>query len=1304
MPHTIVIAGYYGFGNTGDELILDAMIQDFRGVIPDVNIVVLSGKPRQTASRYQVGSVSWMNISQIEQTIRGADLVILGSGGIFHDYWGFDQSAILTSEHIGISFYTSVALLASIHHKPLMLYAVGVGPLVTEQGRAYVRAIAEQAALITVRDQQSLETLRGLGVAEKRVALAADPVMGLTFQKKTDSEGKKRLGIVLRNWNVGVEPDHWERCVAGAVDEFLDTHPEFEAFFIPFQDAADPFLDDRGVARRICKQLRNAKRTRILERSLNPRVKGDSLAGCDLVLGMRLHSLIVAAGCGIPMVGLRYDPKVENYLNQVGLSSYSIDLIAISESIILKRLNDAWSHQDELRALLLNKKVEMADLASKSVLQAFELLSNSNARARLICGDLQGILEQTALSLMKELDTKKIQIAGLKQQLTACDEREVGLTERISNLEQLLEREKINYSEIQKKIVHLRAQQREEIQLLNQQIEVLKKQNLERQKEQEFLLQELAAIKGSRGWKLLWRLWQVRLFLIPRGSKRELWMKAMVANVKRGFISAALTIRGLLRAFTGWSGSRRSGYAKCFLRYKKQRSKIFTTNFSQLQVTCCAGLVSVIMPLYNGSKYMRDAIDSILGQTYRHLELIIVDDGSTDNSGMIADEYAKRDARVSVVHQPNRKLPAALNTGFALAKGEFLTWTSDDNVLKPDCLKKMVACLERHPGWDMVYANMDIMGDDGQMLRNSTWYEGYQYPHGSEHIYLPNHAYELNTYANNFIGGAFLYRKRVHHLLAGYSPWQFTREDYDYWMQVNALLTLRHSDFKQPVYNYRFHAQSLTSQDAGLKITSDRKYLMAFDDFRRDFYLMPMIWVINEVGESQCVNHLSDAIKKDVIKRGGIILSRETFNWLNLPRLFLPVIHLYVAPGLEGLPADLPADRYNSVLYPSSPSDMKQKTDSSMLYLQCGNQANDSVKSPGNPDLFSSSDLGVLLDALDIHARSAHLKQIEKEISDSAERTKKLSVVVCSYQRNQSLEDTIMSLARQTAVKQEFEVIVVDNNPGDSGLDETIEHIRHAEFFQTPECLRVVHCPVLGLSFARNAGIAEARGEIILFLDDDAIADPDLVQRYLDAFASHNEMGVIGGHITLKRPETINMVWKEGWERYWSQFITGYRELTKVKEWWEFPWGANWSARRKALLQIGGFRGRYGRHGNDFSGGEEIIAASLIQQLGYSIGVLPQAHVLHQVDPSRFTLEHLRKTICAGTLVHYQEQRDLYLPTESHNKNIPAQICKVIWRSAIVRMGFGKKPLDAERLESLYKLDAQYRLLKVRLKNWIRGE
>ena len=99
-----------------------------------------------------------------------------------------------------------------------------------------------------------------------------------------------------------------------------------------------------------------------------------------------------------------------------------------------------------------------------------------------------------------------------------------------------------------------------------------------------------------------------------------------------------------------------------------------------------------------------------------------------------------------------------------------------------------------------------------------------------------------------------------------------------------------------------------------------------------------------------------------------------------------------------------------------------------------------------------------------------------------------------------------------------------------------------------------------------------------------------------------------------------------------------------MQNWWEFPWGANWCARRKALLEIGGFRGRYGRRGNDYSGGEEIIAAALIQKLGYSIALLPSAVVFHQVDPDRFTLDHVKRTIRAAAIIHYQSQLDLYFP------------------------------------------------------------
>ncbi len=114
VPHKVLIAGYYGFGNTGDEAILEAMINDFRILKPDISIIVVSGNPQETTNLHQVKSVPWSDIQEIIAAMKTCDLVILGGGGIFHDYWGFDKTTILTSNHIGISFYSSIALLSSI--------------------------------------------------------------------------------------------------------------------------------------------------------------------------------------------------------------------------------------------------------------------------------------------------------------------------------------------------------------------------------------------------------------------------------------------------------------------------------------------------------------------------------------------------------------------------------------------------------------------------------------------------------------------------------------------------------------------------------------------------------------------------------------------------------------------------------------------------------------------------------------------------------------------------------------------------------------------------------------------------------------------------------------------------------------------------------------------------------------------------------------------------------------------------------------------------------------------------------------
>ena len=134
-------------------------------------------------------------------------------------------------------------------------------------------------------------------------------------------------------------------------------------------------------------------------------------------------------------------------------------------------------------------------------------------------------------------------------------------------------------------------------------------------------------------------------------------------------------------------------------------------------------------------------------------KVIAINDGSTDETGAILDEYARRDSRIHAIHQENRKIPRTLSRGFRAALGEFLTWTSVDNRLAPDFMEQMVSCLQRHPDWDMVYANLDIIDEDGKPLTESSWYRDYYSPPGSEHIHLPEDPPELNIWPNNYVGG-----------------------------------------------------------------------------------------------------------------------------------------------------------------------------------------------------------------------------------------------------------------------------------------------------------------------------------------------------------------------------------------------------------------------------------------------------------------------------------------------------------------------------------------------------------------------
>jgi len=129
-------------------------------------------------------------------------------------------------------------------------------------------------------------------------------------------------------------------------------------------------------------------------------------------------------------------------------------------------------------------------------------------------------------------------------------------------------------------------------------------------------------------------------------------------------------------------------------------------------------LISIVLPTYNGARYLAESIESVLRQSYTAWELIVVDDASTDETPQMIATYRERDSRIrSLRHAVNRRLPAALNTGFAAARGELLSWTSDDNHYQPDALAELAGTLAERPDVDFVFADYAIIDDEGRTVR-----------------------------------------------------------------------------------------------------------------------------------------------------------------------------------------------------------------------------------------------------------------------------------------------------------------------------------------------------------------------------------------------------------------------------------------------------------------------------------------------------------------------------------------------------------------------------------------------------------
>lgn len=307
--HTIVLSGYYGFRNSGDEAVLQSILLalDEQGKAAGVRIepVVLSADPGWTERTYGVRAVPRMNPAAIWSALKESSGLISGGGSLLQD---------VTSAKT-IPYYLAVMVMAQWLKKPVFVYSQGVGPVKRRWFHPFIRRVLDKAAYLSVRDEESAALLRSMGIG-RTLDVVPDPVMGLDLPPSSgdgdvEAEGKRPvIGVSVRYWT----KDRSElRGLAESLERILQ-ETDAEVRFLPFHLPVD-----EEASREMADWIRGDRdRIRIVTGMEHPQDMLKEIAHCDLVIGMRLHSLIYAANRLVPMIGISYDPKVDQFLNRLG--------------------------------------------------------------------------------------------------------------------------------------------------------------------------------------------------------------------------------------------------------------------------------------------------------------------------------------------------------------------------------------------------------------------------------------------------------------------------------------------------------------------------------------------------------------------------------------------------------------------------------------------------------------------------------------------------------------------------------------------------------------------------------------------------------------------------------------------------------------------------------------------------------------------------------------------------------------------------------------------------------------------------
>lgn len=388
-PQTILVVGYYGFGNVGDEAILTAMLHDFRSRLPGRRIVVTSQRPDDTAATYGIEAIDWRNLNGVSEAISQASLVVLGGGGLLNSYVDYSGDALLSQDHSLFSvFVFGVPLLAYLMRVPCLIYAAGASGITSSDAKIHVRTAIEVATRCSVRDEGSKRILQSLGCDVRRVVVTADPAFRLqnASASRADqicaqegiSASRGLIAVSVRNWPFMGEAATRERNIAEALVRVAQRQ-QADLLFIPFEAnlSLGEVSDDRIAIQRVLTAIDKRVTAHVLRGTYLASEVSEVIRRCQLLVGMRLHSLILAIKNAVPFVGLVYDPKVFSVMSDANLTDSVIPADSTSDRIVDAAMHVADGGSD-LRAQLTRVGAKLAKRADVNNELAVELMRRSH--------------------------------------------------------------------------------------------------------------------------------------------------------------------------------------------------------------------------------------------------------------------------------------------------------------------------------------------------------------------------------------------------------------------------------------------------------------------------------------------------------------------------------------------------------------------------------------------------------------------------------------------------------------------------------------------------------------------------------------------------------------------------------------------------------------------------------------------------------------------------------------------------------------------------------------------------------------